>query len=505
MTKPARKQWHFLVFSLLAFGATVMAQPAHISVRPLASNIIVPQSRAVSFAPDRRQAIRITSIDVKIDIIESTAATTIEIHLQNNTSRRQEAELIVPVPDGAVVRGFAYDGPGGMITAEVLPKDEAKRIYRQLVSKVRDPALVEFVGYNLIRSNVFPVEARGRQKIRLTYDHLLESDGNRIDYVLPRTESLEYAVPWNIAADIRSKRPICTVYSASHKLDIKRISNKHLTVKITTDAVKTPGPFRLSYLVGEGDMTASMFAYPDKKVGGGYFLLLAGLPAEPAGDGEDAIKREVTLVIDRSGSMRNEKIEQVKEAALQILSGLDKGETFNIIIYNDTVESFSKKPVKKNKKTTASAAGYIEGVTAMGGTNIHEALKTALDQEPTEGYLPIVLFLTDGLPTEKIPTDAASSPLVSVLMSTPRCSKRSPKPPAPRLNSFCPGRMSRSRSQRSSNALPAPSSPMPNLKLPQNRVIPPSAGHATYCLPFWETSSRATSSSCWVSTSGMIR
>jgi len=399
MTKPARKQWHFLVFSLLAFGATVMAQPAHISVRPLASNIIVPQSRAVSFAPDRRQAIRITSIDVKIDIIESTAATTIEIHLQNNTSRRQEAELIVPVPDGAVVRGFAYDGPGGMITAEVLPKDEAKRIYRQLVSKVRDPALVEFVGYNLIRSNVFPVEARGRQKIRLTYDHLLESDGNRIDYVLPRTESLEYAVPWNIAADIRSKRPICTVYSASHKLDIKRISNKHLTVKITTDAVKTPGPFRLSYLVGEGDMTASMFAYPDKKVGGGYFLLLAGLPAEPAGDGEDAIKREVTLVIDRSGSMRNEKIEQVKEAALQILSGLDKGETFNIIIYNDTVESFSKKPVKKNKKTTASAAGYIEGVTAMGGTNIHEALKTALDQEPTEGYLPIVLFLTDGLPT----------------------------------------------------------------------------------------------------------
>ncbi len=399
MIEPTKTRWHFLLSSLMAVAASVTAQPAHISIRPLAPNIIVPQSRAVSFAPDRQKAIQITGIDVQIDILESTAATTIEIRLQNTTNRRQEAELILPVPDGAVVRGFAYDGPGGMITAKVLPKDEAKRIYRQLVSKMRDPALVEFIGYNLIRSSVFPVEARGKQKIRLTYDHLLESDGNRIDYILPRTESLEYAVPWKITANIQSKRSISTVYSASHNLDIKRIDNKHLTVKITTDAVKAPGPFRLSYLVSEGDMTASMFAYPDEKVGGGYFLLLAGLPAEPPADGKDAIKREVTLVIDRSGSMRNEKIEQAKEAALQIISGLKRREAFNIIIYSNTVESFSKKPVRKNKKNAAAAVKYIEGITAMGGTNIHDALKTALDQKPTEGYLPIVLFLTDGLPT----------------------------------------------------------------------------------------------------------
>jgi len=393
------RQWHFLLHTLLGVAASVCAQPAHISVRPLASNVIVPQSRAVSFAPDRQQAIQITGIDVRIDIIESTAATTIEIRLQNNTNRRQEAELILPVPDGAVVRGFAYDGPGGMITAKVLPKEEARRIYQQLVSKIRDPALVEFIGYNLIRSSVFPVEARGKQKIRLTYDHLLETDGNRIDYILPRTESLEYAVPWKITAKIKSKRPISTVYSASHNLDIKRAGDKAMTVKITTDAVKAPGPFRLSYLISEGGMTASMFAYPDEKVGGGYFLLLAGLPAEPPADDKDAIKREVTLVIDRSGSMRNEKIEQAKEAALQIISGLKKGEAFNIIIYSNTVERFSKKPVRKNKKNAAAAVKYIEGITAMGGTNIYDALKTALDQKPTEGYLPIVLFLTDGLPT----------------------------------------------------------------------------------------------------------
>jgi Ca-activated chloride channel family protein len=378
----------------------VQAQIQHITIRPPASNVIVPQCRARAFTPDRRGTVEITEISVLIDILESTATTTIEIRLQNRSNRRQEAELIIPVPDGAVVRGFAYDGPHGKITAEVLPKDEAKRIYRQLVSKIRDPALAEFIGYNLIRSSVFPVEARGKQRIRLTYEHLLEVDGNRVDYVLPRTESLKYAVPWKVTANIKSKRPISTVYSPSHKLKIKRITNKQMSVKLAADAAKEPGPFRLSYLLQEDGVTASMFAYPDKKVGGGYFLLLAGLPAEPPKNADTpAIKREVTLVIDRSGSMRNEKIKQVKEAALQIIAGLKKGEAFNIIIYNNTIQKFSNKPVIKSKETEEAATAYIEGLTATGGTNIHDALRETLGQEPIDEMLPIVLFLTDGLPT----------------------------------------------------------------------------------------------------------
>ena len=389
------------------------ARMEHISVRPFASNVIVPQSRRIAFAPERRGAIEITDIKVLIDILESTATTTIEIRLQNTSNRRQEAELIVPVPDGAVIRGFAYDGPGGMITAKVLEKEEARRIYQQLVSKIRDPALVEFIGYNLIRSSVFPVEARGKQKIRLTYEHLLEVDGNRVDYVLPRTEALEYAVPWKIKANIKAKRPISTVYSASHKLDIERESDKEMTVKIALDAEKNPGAFRLSYLVQEDGVTASMFAYPEREVGGGYFLLLAGLPAEGLKHVDTpAIKREVTLVIDRSGSMRNEKIDQVKEAALQIIAGLNNGEAFNIIIYNNTVQWFSPKPVVKDRETARAAAAYIEGITASGGTNIHDALKQALEQAPAEGMLPIVLFLTDGLPTVGITSEIAIRQLV---------------------------------------------------------------------------------------------
>ncbi|MBW8015165.1 MAG: VWA domain-containing protein [Planctomycetes bacterium] len=403
----------FLVLAGIVFlGVDLFAHDTHVShitARPLADNIIMPQSRRIAFAHDRRQAVVITEASALIDIIESTATTTIEIRLQNKTNRRQEAELIIPVPDGAVVKGFAYDGPNGDITAKILEKEEAKRIYRSLVSKIIDPALVEFIGYNLIQSSVFPVEARGKQKIRITYEHLLETDGGRVDYILPRSESLNYSVPWKITANIKSKRGISTVYSPSHKIKTTRLDLRSIhdspnpgknfaMVTVAPEEGKKPGAFRLSYMMAKKGVTASIFSYPDSKVGGGYFLLLAAVP-ERSKDTENAIKRELTLVIDRSGSMRGKKLAQVKEAAMQVIAGLKMGESFNVILYSNNVESFSPRPVKKTKESEAKAERYIESITAMGGTNIAAALSKALGQKPTKNTLPIVLFLTDGIPT----------------------------------------------------------------------------------------------------------
>ncbi|MBN2589354.1 MAG: VWA domain-containing protein [Sedimentisphaerales bacterium] len=397
------------VIVLSIFAIQTQAQISHIEIPPFSSNVMIPQSRARAFAPDRGGSVEITEIGALIDILENTATTTIEIRLHNTSNRRQEAELIFPVPDGAVVTGFAYDGPGRMITAKVLPKDEARRIYDSLVAKIRDPALAEFIGYNLIRSSVFPVEANSNQKVRLTYEHLLEMDGNRVDYFLPRTESLEYKVPWEIKVNIKSKRPVSTVYSPTHnliglkKINLENMEEKEGPVEISAHTEKganVPGPFRLSYLMEDDGVTASMFAYPDEKVGGGYFLLLAGLPADVLNNKDaTAIKREVTLVIDKSGSMNGEKIEQVKEAALQIIAGLKMGEAFNVIIYSNSVEKFARKPVIKTRETEGQAREYIKGMTPSGGTNIYDALTEALSQEPTEDMIPIVLFLTDGLPT----------------------------------------------------------------------------------------------------------
>jgi Ca-activated chloride channel family protein len=369
-----------------------------------ASQVIIPQARAFALDTTDR-GVEIESVRARVSILDGTATTTLDIALGNPSARRVEAVLLLPVPAGAVVSAFAFDGSASEPTAQVMAADEARRLYDAIVAKVRDPALLEFAGYNLIRSSVFPVPPRGKQRVRLTYEHLPPRVGDRVDYILPRSESLDLRCPWNIVVDLASRGPISTVYSPSHEIVAERMSPNRFTVRLAESADLEPGPFRLSYLNETGGVTASIFAYPDPRVGevggageGGYFLLMAGLPAS-IDDAAVRIKREVTIVIDRSGSMAGQKMDQARAAALQVLEGLDDGEAFNIIDYSSSVSSFAPRPVIKDSQAITAARRYLASIRPAGGTNIHDALLEALNQPPTASMLPIVLFVTDGLPT----------------------------------------------------------------------------------------------------------
>lgn len=363
-----------------------------------AANLIIPQARSFVIRGEA-QAIQISDVSADVRILQQVATTTLEIGLANPGDRQQEAEMLVPVPDGAVVRSFTFAGSASEQTAKLLPKNEARTIYRSIVNKLRDPGLLEFAGYNLVRSSVFPVPAQGKQRVRLVYEQVLAADGNRVDYVLPRSESFEAtATPWKITVQVRSKTPLATVYSPSHQIGVERSAPEQALVKVEGGAKLEPGPFRLSYLTEGNGLTGSLLAYPDARVGGGYFLLLAGVPPG-AQAARAAIKREVTLVLDRSGSMAGEKIEQVRAAALQVVEGLNEGEAFNIIDYSDSIAKFAEHPVIKNNDNISRARVYLKALSSNGGTNIHDALVEALRQPPTPGMLPLIIFLTDGLPT----------------------------------------------------------------------------------------------------------
>ncbi|MHC5044369.1 MAG: VIT and vWA domain-containing protein [Planctomycetota bacterium] len=362
------------------------------------SHVIVPQRRAFLVQPTSRSVagvVRIDKVRARVKILEQAATTELEVALSNPGGRLAEAVLLLPVPDGAAVHSFTFAGAAAEPTARLLPKAEARRIYDDIVRRTRDPALLEFAGLGVVRTSVFPVPPGGTQKVRLTYHHLLPASGPRVEYVLPRSEALDVRVPWEVAVDLKTKAPVATVYSPSHDVRITRHDPRHLTIRVHD---REPGSFRLAYLRDGKEMSASLFAYPDPKIGGGYFLLLAGVPArlpEPAA----RVKREVTLVLDRSGSMAGPKLDQVRAAALQVVEGLADGEAFNLIDYGNDVALFAPRPVFKSAETTARARKYLAQLRPRGGTNIHDALVEALRQETREKTLPLVLFLTDGLPT----------------------------------------------------------------------------------------------------------
>lgn len=373
-------------------------------------NIVVPQAVRSVVRPERlpAPAVKLTAVSVSVEITGQVAATTMELVLTNTTGAQQEARLLVPVPDGVAVRSFGIDSISGEPTARIVPREEARRIYDSIVSKMRDPGLLEFAGHTHISTSVFPIPAHGTNTARLTYEGVLSAEapatGTRVDYVLPRSDALAAdGAAWSVSLDVRADRPIATVYSPSHDITTDRRAPERVAVKLAGEAAKQPGAFRLSYVLdGRHDGPAVAFlAYPDPEVSGGdggYFLMVAATGMRPP-VGARPLGREVTIVLDRSGSMRGEKMEQAREAARQVLEGLDDRDWFNIIDYSDSIASFSDRPVRKTEESMRAARAYLEGIRATGGTNIHDALLEALRQEPAENTLPVVLFLTDGLPT----------------------------------------------------------------------------------------------------------
>lgn len=369
-----------------------------------ARNIILPQRRVILPA-DRtaRRPVVLEKVNARILVNGRCALTTLELKVRNSGSSPEEAELMLPVPEGVVVKGFYYGDGKTQWEASLMPADDARKLYDRIVARRKDPALLEFAGFGAIRTSVFPVPPRSSVKLGIVYEQLLVPTDHRLDYVLPRTEALSGGVPWTVRVELApGKGGPANVFTPSHQMKRHQLEDGTVVLTLAEERMN-PGPFRLSWLEARGRKgeacsgpDASVYASPDAGGKNGYFLAMVGKDLPPGGH---SILREVTLVLDRSGSMRGEKLASVKEAARQIVSGLNPGERFNIITYNEGVNLFEAAPVEKNEATEQAAHAWLDAVVARGGTNIHEALSAALRQPSHEGMLPVVLFLTDGLPT----------------------------------------------------------------------------------------------------------
>jgi Ca-activated chloride channel family protein len=349
-------------------------------------------------------AVQLTSVSVQIDVVDQIATTRLDMALHNPATHAQEAQIVFPVADGVAVRLLQYDGVGPEPVAEVLTREEARRYYDEIVRSMRDPALVEFIGMGLIRTSAFPVPPGATQHIRLTLEQVLPRDATRIEYVLPRSNSFSTeSTAWSVDFNIKSTPAIAGIYSPSHPLTISAQGKHNAKGKIDA-AAASRGTIRLTCILQDRTDTPAWTVWTCPEVnsqvaaGSGYFLMIGSMP-ESALSPEVMPKREVTLAIDRSGSMRGEKWRQAVQATKDTLNGLEMGEWFNVIDYSDSVRSFAPAPVAKTAQSLSEAMAYLDGLSASGGTNIGDALAMALSPQPQRGVVSSVLFLTDGLAT----------------------------------------------------------------------------------------------------------
>jgi len=338
--------------------------------------------------------------EVAVSIQDQAAVTEIDQTFLNLAEFGEvEATYMFPLPEGAAMSAFSMFVDGKPLASELLPADEARKIYTDIVRQRIDPALLEYAGRGAYRARVYPVVAGQPKRVRLSYSEVVPERNAVRKYVYPLNTEKFSARPLEVVSvrvEIASAEPIKSVYSPSHQVDVQRTDDHHVTVVYADEGVTPRTDFVLYFSVSRDDVGMNLLTYRQPGEAGFYMLLAAPRVAVQA---SEAAKKRVSLVLDRSGSMAGDKMAQAREALKFVLRNLNPQDEFNIFDYSTLVTQFAPGMPQVTSETISAAIGYVDGLASQGGTNIHEALLAALSPLADDGSLNMVLFLTDGLAT----------------------------------------------------------------------------------------------------------
>lgn len=344
---------------------------------------------------------KVSDVEINADIKDQVATVQIAQVFQNTSGRTLETQFVFPLPDGAAVTGLTLIVDGEELTGELKSKEEARKVYEEIVRKQRDPALLEYMGRGVFKTSVFPIPAGQNRRVEIRYTQLLKSDSGLIDFSLPlgNARHCKKAIEkLNVTVRVKSSDDLKNIYSPTHDFEIDRPNDRKATCKLTLTNVLASDDIRLLYGTRGSDIGMDLLSYmPEDEGEQGYFLLLASPKVKAKKDAE--LSKTVLFVVDRSGSMAGQKLEQAKASLRYMINSLGKKDTFNIVSYSSEVDTFRPELELVSAETKKAALDYVDDIYSGGGTNIDSALTTALGQLKDKQRPNYVLFFTDGLPT----------------------------------------------------------------------------------------------------------
>ncbi|MGO9309561.1 MAG: VIT domain-containing protein [Spirochaetia bacterium] len=360
-----------------------------------------PQAPAghFSFAP-----LEVSYHHVAVAVTELVAVTTVDEEFYNPNRERLEGTYIFPLPQGAHIDRFSMDIAGKMMDAELLPADKARAFYEDVVRRMKDPALLEYVGRGAFKLRVYPIEPMSGKRVRITYSELLKNDGGMVQYTYPlNTEKFSAAAVKDVSVKVTldGREQLKSVYCPSHPAEIRRDGERRAVVGWEGRNVWPDTDFTVIFSRTPNPLGIDLVTSRPRAGEDGYFMLLASPGEAPTANVQP---KDICFVLDTSGSMAGQKLEQAKKALRFCLANLGADDRFEIVRFSTETEPLFGSLVRADPARIAQASSFVDGLRANGGTAIQDALARATALRPPgsgeESSRPYtVIFLTDGLPT----------------------------------------------------------------------------------------------------------
>ncbi len=381
-----RKLIPIIIVSLLWLNLSAVA---------LADGMLLPQPEAQS--PDYL-AVRYHHVTVQIE--DGHTVTRVDQEFYNPHSNPVVGRYLFPIPPGAILSGFqvTVDGQRQVVTHQDATQTNAA-LY-PIITQRHDPTLLQYADWESLALDL-NLPPGGSRRMQLEYEEVLVPAGGLYHYRYVLSTERYSSQPIeeiSLTVDLRSSSGLANVYSSSYQVATERLGAGRARVTWQAQGVNPGEDFDLFFAPTEGGFGGGLLT--GRRNSQDHFLFLFSPEAETQPN--DRLPKDLVFVLDRSGSMGGEKIDQAHKALDFILGQLAADDRFSIAGFDDQISVLSETLLPVGSGSLLEARTFAAALTARGNTDIATALQAGLDilaRGDRRDAPQLVVFLTDGLPT----------------------------------------------------------------------------------------------------------
>ncbi|WP_455392297.1 VIT domain-containing protein [[Eubacterium] cellulosolvens] len=338
-------------------------------------------------------------LTIETDINNNYAITKILVKLNNPNEHPIDDTFSFRIPNKAFISNFSLSTANQTYYAKIVPKEIALQKFESALLNGTDAGLMEAKGKNFFSYSV-SLSPRQELLVGLRYEQFLEKSLGGYEYLIPLKDGTanRNIKDFTIGISVKAKMFVRDIEVENYRdtTNIDWLSAHEVSVSYHSSLTTPQDDFLIKYELGNPPVNGTMLDHYDGTTE--YFFHIFSPQRTDLGD--HVMPKEIIFVLDKSGSMSGRKIEQLKTAFDQIINQLPTQDSFNIIMFDNTIQKYQSELIMATSDNRAKAVNYINGISAGGSTNINDAISTALSMfEISESKVPIIVMLTDGLPT----------------------------------------------------------------------------------------------------------
>eukprot|EP00026_Physarum_polycephalum_P001331 Phypoly_transcript_01332.p1 GENE.Phypoly_transcript_01332~~Phypoly_transcript_01332.p1 ORF type:complete len:1084 (+),score=184.21 Phypoly_transcript_01332:97-3348(+) len=354
-----------------------------------------------------RTPVPLLGVHAEGTICDFTAEVTLNQRYKNLEQNPIEIEYIFPLDDLGAVCKFEVEIDGKKIVGKIMDKDRAADTYDDAIAAGSGAYMLKQDTSETASCMIGNLPPQKECIVKISYVTELLPEEEKIRFVLPTTiaplhkwgtnQNQSFSTPQgkpgepnglSIDFKLTMASQIKNISSPTHPLDLDldgnnarvRLGNK--TASLDED---------LAILIGVAEPFTPRFW--SETSGQEYYSMAVFYPTFVP----PYPKAEFVFVVDQSGSMSGQQIEDAKSALQILLRSIPEGSKFNIIGFGSTFQVMSQESVLYDQTSFSAANQLINNMSAnLGGTNLKNPLEWIFRQRADFAYPRQVFVLTDG-------------------------------------------------------------------------------------------------------------